>query len=143
MAWGRFEDDEDDIYRRQPQLGQVLRTTFDALLVGYSREACTPLALVRAAPVQRVPAMPPRLHALVYAATPDRGDRLQRRSDLPALRAAHAPPHADDFIAAAIGHAYRAGGDDRAFLVAAARTVARLLGAEHERVMNILELLDD
>src|SRR5579883_886370 len=62
VAWGRFEDDEDDIYRRQPQLGQVLRTTFDALLVGY--EGATGI-------VQRVPAMPPRLHALVYAATPD------------------------------------------------------------------------
>jgi len=40
VAWGRFEDDEDDIYRRQPQLQQVLRTTFQALLVGY--EALTP-----------------------------------------------------------------------------------------------------
>ena len=51
-------------------------------------------------------------------------------------------PNADDFIAAAIDHAHRAMGGDHAFLVSAARSVARLLGAEHERVMNILELLD-
>ena len=44
VAWGRFEDDEEDIYQRQPQLAQVLRTTFDALLVGYETEASTPLA---------------------------------------------------------------------------------------------------
>ena len=51
-------------------------------------------------------------------------------------------PNADDFIAATIEHAQQARGGDRAFLVAAARSVARLLGAEHERVMNILELLN-
>jgi len=44
VAWGRFEDDEEDIYQRQPQLAQVLRTTFDALLVGYEMETPTPLA---------------------------------------------------------------------------------------------------
>lgn len=134
VAWGRFEDDEDDVYRRQPQLGQVLRTTFDALLVGYLSGERT---------VQRVPAMPPRLHALVYAATSQ--EVTDFNADLAYLRfVLRTPlPNADDFIAATIGHAYRAGGCDRAFLVSAARTVARLLGPEHERVMNVLELLND
>ena len=133
VAWGRFEDDGDDIYQRQPQLGQVLRTTFDALLVGYAEGARI---------VQRVPAMPPRLHALVYAATPE--EAAMFNADLTYLRfVLRTPlPNADDFIAATIEHAYQAKGEDRAFLVEAARTVARLLGAEHERVMNILELLD-
>jgi hypothetical protein len=133
VAWGRFEDDGDDIYQRQPQLGQVLRTTFDALLVGYVDGART---------VQRVPAMPPRLHALVYAATPE--EVACFNDDLAYLRfVLRTPlPNADDFIAATIEHAYQSKGQDRDFLVGAARTVARLLGAEHERVMNILELLD-
>jgi pimeloyl-ACP methyl ester carboxylesterase len=133
VAWGRGDDDEADIYRRQPQLSQVLRTTFDALLVGYSNGGAV---------VQRVPAMPPRLHALVYEAT---GDEVARfNADLSYLRfVLRTPlPNADDFIAATIEHAQRAIGGDRAFLVAAARTIARLLGSEHERVMNILELLD-
>jgi hypothetical protein len=133
VAWGRFDDDEDDIYRRQPQLSQVLRTTFDALLVGYANGDAV---------VQRVPAMPPRLHALVYEAT--REEVALFNADLGYLRfVLRTPlPNADDFIAAAIEHAQRAMGGDRAFLVAAARTVVRLLGSEHERVMNILELLD-
>ena len=133
VAWGRAEDDEADIYRRQPQLSQVLRTTFDALLVGYSYGGAV---------VQRVPAMPPRLHALVYEATRD--EVALFNADISYLRfVLRTPlPNADDFIAATIEHAQRAMGDDRAFLVAAARSVARLLGAEHERVMNILELLD-
>ena len=133
VAWGRVDDDEDDIYRRQPQLSQVLRTTFDALLVGYANGGAV---------VQRVPAMPPRLHALVYEAT---GEEVALfNADLSYLRfVLRTPlPNADDFIAATIEHAQQARGGDRAFLVAAARTVARLLGAEHERVMNILELLN-
>lgn len=135
VAWGRFEDDEADIYRRQPQLGQVLRTTFDALLVGYANGAGTA--------VQRVPAMPPRLHALVYEATP--AEVAAFNVDLTYLRfVLRTPlPNADDFIAATIAHAHRAAGGERDFLVGAARTVARLLEPEHERVMNILELLDD
>ena len=133
VAWGRLDDDEADIYRRQPQLSQVLRTTFDALLVGYSDGGAV---------AQRVPAMPPCLHALVYEATCD--EVAHFNADLSYLRfVLRTPlPNADDFIAATIEHAQRAMGGDRAFLVAAARTVVRLLGSEHERVMNILELLD-
>lgn len=134
VAWGRFEDDEADIYRRQPQLGQVLRTTFDALLVGYANGG---------AARQRVPAMPPRLHALVYEATP--AEVAAFNADLAYLRfVLRTPlPNADDFIAATIAQAYHAREDDRDFLVSAARQVARLLEPEHERVMNILELLND
>ncbi len=134
VAWGRFEDADDDIYRRQPQLSQVLRTTFDALLVGYTCDGHV---------AQRIPPTPPRLHALVYAADP--AETAAFNDDLSYLRfVLRTPlPNADDVIAAAIMHAYHARGDDRAFLVAAARGVARLLEPEHERVMNILELLDD
>lgn len=133
VAWGRFEDDEDDIYRRQPQLNQVLRTTFEALLVGYERAG---------APVQRVPATPPRLHALVHSTT--EAEVAAFNADLSYLRFVLRTPldNADDFIAAVIDHAYEAMGRDRAYLVGAARCVARLLGEQHERVMNILELLD-
>jgi hypothetical protein len=179
VAWGRFEDDEEDIYQRQPQLAQVLRTTFDALLVGYETEASTPLlgpfgaveadhyhangyaagagaiavlngAVMAAvgetgasAPLQRVPATPPRLHALVCLATPEETARFNQNLTYLRFVLRANLPLADDFIAAAIRHAYEAGGYDETFLLDAARTVARLLGAEHERVMNILELLDD
>ncbi len=209
VAWGRFEDDEEDIYQRQPQLAQVLRTTFDALLVGYEMETPTPLAsaingssgdgaelvtnlgarasrpspalewrtsgtgetpalpvssadlgdvaiavlngavlaavseTVASAPVQRVPAVPPRLHALVCPATPAETARFNQNLTYLRFVLRANLPLADDFIAAAIWHAYEAGGHDETFLLDAARTVARLLGAEHERVMNILELLDD
>lgn len=141
VAWGHAEDDEDDVYRRQPQLSQVLRTTFDALLVGYDADDNGGDG-ERGAPIQRVPATTPRLHAAVYQATDAETARFNR--DLTYLRFVLRSdvPNADDFIAAVIEGAYVALGRDRAFLVTAARLVARLLGAEHERMMNILELLD-
>jgi len=183
VAWGRFEDDEDDIYRRQPQLAQVLRTTFDALLVGYETEApsvspsdqgaggyetparhrsngyvptdtltiassngavmvaCDDSAYPTV--VQRVPATPPRLHALVGRATPAETAHFNRSLTYLRFVLRANLPLADDFIAAAIMHAHEACGYDETFLLDAARSVARLLGGEHERVMNILELLDD
>jgi len=191
VAWGRFEDDEDDIYRRQPQLQQVLRTTFQALLVGY--EALTPQPPLPCAgeggqrasgglltrpssagrdglpsptagrdglpspahgrgvggegprgegPQQRVPPTPPRLHALVHVATAAEVARFNGSLTYLRLLLRAAVPNPDDFVAATIAHAYEALGRDRAFLVAAARAVARLLGTEHDRVMAILELLD-
>jgi len=190
VAWGRFEDDEDDIYRRQPQLQQVLRTTFQALLIGY--EALTPQPpLPRAGegerasgglltrpssagrdgllsptagrdglpspahgrgaggegppgegPQQRVPPTPPRLHALVHVATAAEVARFNGSLTYLRLLLRAAVPNPDDFVAATITHAYEALGRDRAFLVTAARAVARLLGTEHDRVMAILELLD-
>lgn len=200
VAWGHFEDDEDDIYRRHPQLTQVLRTTFDALLVGYDTEdmaggadvspvpditetgeqrrrapappapssgvnghapgagGMVPTSTVVMAPAstvvmgemaaegselyQRVPATPPHLHAVVYQATPQETVRFNENLTYLRFILRANLPLADDFIAATITHAYEAGGRDEAFLLNAARAVARLLGAEHERVMNILELLD-
>ena len=138
VAWGHAEDaEDDDIYRRQPQLAHVLRTTFDALLVGY-----VPAGPDSGGITQRIPPTPPRLHAAVHIAAPREiaffnGSLTYLRL---LLRAGLASP--DDTVAAAILHAYDALGRDRSFLVEAARNVARLLGAEHERVMTILELLN-
>ena len=132
VAWGRSDDAEGDIYARQPQLAHVLRTTFSCVLVGYRGSG--PLA-------QRVPPWPPRVHERVTLA------------DEPAVRAFFADLSylrfllraevggVEDLMAASIGHAYRAYGDDRAFLVRAGRQVARLLAGDYARLTAILELL--
>jgi len=133
IAWGAADDDDEDIYDRQPQLRHVLRTTFSCVLVGYLGP--------QGALLQGMPSHPPRIHERVWQA----GDaeiraffvsqqylRFLLRADL---------EHVEDLIAAAIGHAYRAHGGDRAYLVGAGRAVARLLAGDHERLSAVLELL--
>jgi hypothetical protein len=133
VAWGRDEDDDAEIYRRQPQLSQVLQTTWDCLLVGYR----SPDGAI----AQRIPASPPRMHSFVYAATPDDVRAFHR--DLGYLRFVlrSAVPGVEDLLAACIRHAYECGGRDEALLLAAGRAVARLLAGDHARLMSVLDLL--
>jgi len=151
VAWGRQDDDDDDdddVYQRQPQLRHVLHTTFDALLVGYEpRTDGTSLIRTHDAafppPLQRIPPSPPRLHAAVEVASPAVVAHFNRSLSYLRLLLRSAAPNLEDLTAAAIRHAYEAMSEDRIFLVNAARCTARLLGAEHDRIMTILELLDD
>lgn len=149
VAWGRRDDDDDDdIYRRQPQLRHVLHTTFDALLVGYEpRSDASGLIETGGAtippPLQRIPPAPPRLHAAVEITSPAVVAHFNRSLSYLRLLLRSSAPNLEDLTAATIRHAYEAMGWDRDFLVTAARGAARLLGAEHERIMTILELLDD
>jgi hypothetical protein len=133
LAWGRPDDEEGDIYARQPQLAHVLRTTFACVLVGY----CGP----EGRPVQRVPARPPRVHEQVWPASA----ALTRAffADLSYLRflLRAGVANVEDLMAASITHAYRANNCDRAFLVQAGRAVARLLAGDHVRLTAVLELL--
>ncbi|GAC1396532.1 MAG: hypothetical protein NVSMB65_15700 [Chloroflexota bacterium] len=133
VAWGRDEDDDADIFRRQPQLREVLHTTWDCLLVGY-RASGGGIA-------QRIPAAPPRMHSFVYAATSDEVCAFHR--DLGYLRfiLRSAVPGVEDLLAACIRHAYECAGRDDALLLEAGRTVARLLPGDHARLMSVLELL--
>lgn len=133
MAWGHAEDQDDDIYARQPQLAHVLRTTFACVLVGYCG--------TDGQPVRRVPARPPRVHERVWPA----GAATVRAffDDLSCLRflLRAGLANVEDLMAAGILHAYGAHGGDRAFLVQAGRAVARLLAGDYERLTAVLELL--
>jgi hypothetical protein len=133
VAWGRDEEDDADIYRRQPQLREVLQTTWDCLLVGYQTAG--------GGIAQRIPASPPRMHSFVYAAAPAEVCAFHR--DLGYLRfiLRSAVPGVEDLLAACIRHAYESSGHDEAVLLAACRTIARLLAGDHARLMSILDLL--
>lgn len=133
VAWGRDEEDDAEIYRRQPQLSQVLQTTWDCLLVGY----LAPGGVI----AQRIPAAPPRMHSFVYEATPGEVSRFHQ--DLGYLRfiLRSTVPGVEDLVAACIRHAYECSGRDEAILLEAGRVVARLLAADHARLMSVLDLL--
>ena len=62
IARGEDEDTEEGIYSSNPQLGRLLCTRFDALIVG--RNNADTIS-------HRLPSLPPRIHAFVYACDPE------------------------------------------------------------------------
>lgn len=130
LARGKDEQSEEDIYRNNPELSELLRTEFTAATIGF-RDA--------SAVSQFLPPRPPRIHAFVYdcsaaevVAFTDRLDFLQTM-----ITAGIRGP-VDELIAACIRRAVQARNGDRAFLVRAGKELAMLLGSEVTRLNGIL-----
>jgi hypothetical protein len=134
IARGRDEADEEDIYRRNPELKELLRTEFRAVVVGH-RDAAGDFR-------RWLPDRPPRLHAFVHQCAPAEIAEFTERLDfLPTLLGDGGGP-VDELVAACLrqAHAARAtgGAGDRAFLVAAGKELAVLLANEPNRLGAIL-----
>jgi hypothetical protein len=128
----RGNDDVSDaaIYDHHPELSRILRTEFDAALVGWAEGGRI---------WQRLPAQPPPLH---YSLQLCSGETVVRFSDqlayLRLLLAASGDLPADQLIAANVREMYRTRGNDIAWLERAGKEVASLLKSDYERLMNVL-----
>jgi hypothetical protein len=132
VARGRDDDDEAEIYRRHPELPQLLRTEFHALVVGF-----------RAAGVFKwyLPPRPPRLHGFVYECLPDELLAFSAKSDcLSTLLAATPPAPADELVAAflRLAGASRPEGERQDYLLAAGKELARALPNNPQRLLTLL-----
>lgn len=132
VALGQEEETEAGVYRSHPELDQLLRTDFEALVVGH-REG--------KALRQYLPPRPARIHAFVHLA-PD--DDLRSFTEslhfLPVLTTAQVPTR-DDALAACLRLASRAHQDPAAFLVRAGKEIANLLARDTQRLNNVLRQL--
>lgn len=130
MARGENETDEEDIYLHHPELPELLRTEFTAVVVGFREGEEVH---------QYLPPRPPRLHGFVYACTSEEARAFTQSLDfLPILLAASPRGPVDELIGAAFRQANLARGGDREFLVAAGKELARLLAHDPNRLSAIL-----
>jgi hypothetical protein len=128
IARGREEDEEEDIYRASPQLEKLLRTDFDALVVGHREGEKLHHYL---------PPRPARIHSFVYLC--DREEAVQFSQSLDFLSIlVGAGGQADELIAASLRHVAAAQPDPQDFLVRAGKELAVLLGGETNRLNTIL-----
>lgn len=121
-----FGIEEEELFRQQPQLRELLATEFDAQLIGWHDGACWR---------QLLPPRPPRLHRFVYLAPAEAVTAVTHDGDW--LRTLTAAELSDDFLAAAIRASLATGGDADA-LVAVGRTLARLLADDYDRLQVLL-----
>jgi hypothetical protein len=128
------ETDLEAYLEKHPHLRHLLQTTCDAVVVGHEDGS-----QVR----HYLPSAPAPLFAPVRLCPPEETARFSQELDFLKLLLA-SPAHADEMTAACLRLAAAAhasatdGGDGRAFLVRAGKELARLLGAEPQRLTSIL-----
>ena len=128
IARGQEEKEEEDIYRASPQLEKLLRTDFDALVVGHREGEKLHHYL---------PPRPARIHSFVYLC--DREEAVQFSQSLDFLSIlVGAGGQADELIAASLRHVAAAQPDPQDFLIRAGKELAVLLGGETNRLNTIL-----
>jgi hypothetical protein len=130
IARGKDEASEEAVYRSSPQLAKLLRSEFEAAVVGY-RDADRIH--------QYLPPQPARIHGFVYLCQPDEVREFGRRLDfLSVLLGAALPVPAEELIAAALREIGRAQENGRDYLVGAGKELAALLSGDFLRLKNIL-----
>jgi len=130
IARGRGEVEEAAVYRESPQLLKLLRTEFSALVVGYREDG----------EVRRyLPPQPARIHGFVYRCSPEEVKEFGQSFDfLSILLNARQPVATEELVAASLRQMSEAYKDPHAFLVAAGKELAVLLGGEFNRLKAIL-----
>jgi len=130
IARGRDEAEEEDIYRSSPQLAKLLRTDFNALVVGHREGERLHHYL---------PPRPARVHSFVYLCDPEEVARFSDFFDfLSILVNARGQGSVDELIAACLRHAAQAHQNPRTFLIKAGKELAVLIGGETSRLNTIL-----
>jgi hypothetical protein len=123
------------IFAQHPQLEKVLRTEFQALLVGYRTED-GPLH-------QNVPPQPPPLHYTVSHCAPEEVRAMsEKRGYFRLLLASGGELAPEQLLAAHIRETYATRGDDRLWLDGAASDAAALLRADYDRLLGLLQAIE-
>jgi hypothetical protein len=121
---------DERIYEENPDLPLVLRTTFRALVVGFSDGERLH---------QFLPPRPARLHYSVFTCPPHTVRRFTR-DGLEYLQALLTAPEVptDELLAANLRYAANTTGEGQAFLERSGRELAQLLRADYARLTGIL-----
>ena len=132
IARGREEGEEGDIYKSNPQLVKLLRTDFEALVVGYRDDLLH----------QYLPPAPAHIHSFVHLCDREEVEEFSGKLDyLEIILGSRTLLGADDLVGATLRYASRAHAEPRAFLVEAGRALASSLGGDLHRLNAVLKRL--
>jgi len=130
IARGKDEASEEEIYKSSPQLRQLLRSEFSALVVGYRENEKL---------YHYLPPKPARIHSFVYLCPTEEVKEFSQSFDfLNILINTHLPVPAEELIAACLRQMSQVYEDPHTFLVAAGKELAILLSSEFNQLKAIL-----
>ncbi len=130
IARGKDEATEEEIYRSSPQLLQLLRSEFSALVVGHRQGDKL---------YHYLSPKPARIHGFVYLCEPEEINEFSQSFDfLNILINTHLPVSADELVAACLRQMSEVYEDRHAFLVTAGKELAILLSGNLNQLKAIL-----
>ena len=130
IARGKDEASEEEIYRSSPQLEKLLRSEFEAVVVGHRQEDKL---------FHYLPPKPARIHSFAYLCSPEEvGEFSQSLDFLNILINAHLPVSVEELVAASLRRMSGVHEDPHDFLVAAGKELAVLFSGDFNRLKAIL-----
>ena len=118
IARGRDAQQEEEVFRDSPQLAQLLRSEFRALVVGHRQDGTI---------YHYLPPQPARVHGFVYACPEDEIQEFSRSFGfLNILLNARSAVPAEELVAACVRHMSRVQEDRHTFLVAAGKELGQI-----------------
>lgn len=126
VAYGKTEE---ELMMEQPQIFELLKTEFEALVLGYSN------GLI---PRQMLPPHPPRIHSFVRPCSPAETREFTNGWDFlrSILYVSKVPP--DELAIAAIRSAYEAHNQEMGYLVRTGKELSRLIRGDYDRLSSII-----
>ena len=125
-AYGKTEH---ELRMEQPQIFELLKTEFEAVIVGHRDER---------GPRQVLPPQPPGIHSFVHPCTEAEVKALTGNGDFmrSVLNGCRLPT--DDLIIASVRNAWQARGYDMPYLVALGKDLCRLIRDDYDRLSSIM-----
>jgi hypothetical protein len=131
LARGKDEVSEEALYKANPQIAKLLKSEFEALVVGYKTDDKI---------FQYLPPQPAPIHSFVYlCSTPEVTEFSRSFQFLNTILNSTLTLPQEELIAAALRCMSRVQEDNHAFLVAAGKHLATVLSSDFNRLRTILE----
>ena len=132
IARGHHADNEDELYRENPQLNRLLNTHFTAKTVGYGHGDRFH---------HNLPPQPPRIHTFVHACDEKEIQGFTESLAFLRLLVSNGTPTDDEATASLLLMATQERPNPYSFRLKAGQELARLLGNEPLRLNSLLERL--
>ena len=125
-AYGKTEE---ELRLEQPQIFELLRTEFQALVIGY---------LDGDTPVHTVPPQPARIHSFAYLCDDEEVRRFTGTDDYLRSILGTAKLPTDELLIAALRYTLKAHESSRAYLVRMGKELSRLLRDDYDRLSSMI-----
>ncbi len=131
LARGKDESSEEALYKASPQISKLLKSEFEALVVGYKEDNNV---------FHYLPPQPAPIHSFIYLCPTQDVKEFSRSFEFlnSILNSAITLPH-EELIAAVLRNLSLVQEDKHAFLVAAGKHLATVLSGDFNRLRTILE----
>jgi hypothetical protein len=129
IARGKDEATEEAVYQTSPQLAKLLRSEFQALVIGHRKDAKI---------YQYLPPKPARIHSFVLTYSPEEIKEFSQSLEFLNLLTTNNQIPQEELIAATLREMSRAQTDPPSFLVASGKKLTTLLSGDYQRLKAIL-----